>query len=211
MNKNELEYRHYKLIIDQDAETRSLLTDADGMVTGYAIVFDSESHDLGGFKEIVDPAALDATLANGHNIYALWEHDQRQAPVASTNSGTLKLTKDSKGLAIRLDPKRFTVAQEDAIRSGDMQMSFGFIAKVQDWLTNEAIPLRILRKIDLHEVSFVMSPAYPDTSAALRSLNAVEQTEVEAEENITSINTNEFDQEALALEIDILQSLNQID
>lgn len=210
-----LEYRNYAFAVERNTETRDIFG-SDGKIYGHAIVFDSPSQDLGGFVEYVDKDALTGTLSDGHNIYALWSHDQRQAPLGSTKSATLALTVDSAGLAFVLDPARLTPAQMAAIRDGDMRMSFGFAAKVQEWANlDQPVVTRILKQIDLAEISFVIDPAYPDTTAAVRSLTEArnEQTASinipveEAQSEPTSINTNDVVSEADALAFDIMESL----
>lgn len=213
--KKELEYRHYAFAVERNTETRDIFG-ADGKIYGHAIVFNAGSQDLGGFIEYVDKEALNGTLSDGHNIYALWSHDQRQAPLGSTKSATLTLTVDATGLAFTLEPDRLTVAQLAAIRDGDMRMSFGFYAKVQEWADlDQPVVTRILKQIDLSEISFVIDPAYPDTTAAVRSMTEArdEKTpsvnilaEAATTESI-SINTFDITAEADALTLDIIESL----
>lgn len=142
---------------------------------GYAAVFNSDSHDLGDFVEVIEPGAftrsLTAAKAGMLNIFALWSHDSSQ-PLGSTKSGKLTLVEDERGLAFELDTKRFTAAQLDALEDGELRMSFGFIVRQQEWKELEdGSYLRTLKEVDLTEVSFVINPAYPDTSAAKRSLD----------------------------------------
>jgi HK97 family phage prohead protease len=143
--------------------------------SGYAAVFNSDSHDLGGFVEVIEPGAftrsLTAASAGSLNIFALWAHDNSQ-PLGSTKSGKLKLSEDGRGLSFELDTKRFTPAQLDALADGELRMSFGFAVREQEWKELEdGTILRTLKDVDLSEVSFVINPAYPDTSAAKRSLD----------------------------------------
>lgn len=143
---------------------------------GHAVVYNSDSHDLGGFIERVDPGALTRSLkaaaAGTLNIHGLWSHDSSQ-PLGSTRGGKLKLASDSEGLAFELDTTRFTPAQLDAARDGDLQMSFGFRVVKDSWTyRDDGVAERTLLDVDLFEVSPVISPAYPDTTAAMRSLEA---------------------------------------
>lgn len=206
-----IEYRSFSIQIDTN-ETRAE-GEADGLIRGHAIVFNAPSHDLGGFKEIVAPGALTRTLGDGHNIYCLWSHNN-QVPLGSTLGGKLTLTVDDRGLAFTLDPKRLTPAQLDAFTDGEMRMSFGFSAVEQLWHhTEEGPSIRTLLDIDLFEVSPVINPAYPDTTAALRSLEAskaeseqaaeaekIVETEVEEE-----VVVREFsDRDLFELELELL-------
>src|SRR5690606_7953815 len=122
---------------------------------------------------------------------ALWAHDYDQPPVGSTRSGSLSLRADDTGLYFELDPSRLTEQQAAAIRAGDMQMSFGFYAQDQEWLDlDQEESTRILKRIDLVEISFVISPAYPDTTAALRSLDQA-KSENSSDTEANNINTND--------------------
>jgi uncharacterized protein len=151
-------------------------TDETGKARGYAAVFNSASHDLGGFVEFIKPGAFARSLEEAgkgeHKIYALWAH-RDDSPLASTGSGKLVLKEDERGLYFEMDTTRMTPAQLSALEDNDLQMSFGFSVREQEWieLADGKIE-RTLIDLDLFEVSFVISPAYPETEAALRSLEA---------------------------------------
>lgn len=140
-------------------------------VEGYAAVFNSNSENLGGFIERINPGAFSRSLSSSSNIHAYWNHDSNFV-IGSTRSGKLALAEDSKGLTFKLNPVRLTDGQLDAIRDGDMKMSFGFrVAPEGDaWDLKPEVALRTLLDVDLFEVSPVSRPAYLDTSAAVRAL-----------------------------------------
>ena len=48
---------------------------ASTKLSGYAIVFNAMSLDLGGFKEIILPEAVDRTLSEALDVRALVDHD----------------------------------------------------------------------------------------------------------------------------------------
>lgn len=166
----QIERRHYAIT---DAEIRAEADDQPKRLEGYAAVFDSDSHPIRDFIEIVKPGAFTRSLAeagaSGRRIHALWSHREDQ-PLGSTGGGKLELREDGKGLWFSLDTSRFTPAQLDAAADNDLRMSFGFNIREQRWVEDENGVTRELLDVDLHEVSPVISPAYPDTSAALRSL-----------------------------------------
>lgn len=150
-------------------------TETDKRATGYAAVFNSDSHDLGGFIERIAPGAFTRSLQEASqglvNIHALWSHDSSQ-PLGSTRSGKLVLREDERGLTFDLDVSRFNAAQRGALEDQDLQMSFGFRVREQIWKDNDdGTVTRTLIDLDLVEVSFVVNPAYPATDAALRSLD----------------------------------------
>ena len=158
-------------------EVRDASNDNSGKAAGYAAVFNSDSVDLGGFIERIAPGAFSRSLADAAsgkvNIFALWSHDNA-LPLGSTGgSKKLTLSEDERGLAFELNTARFTPAQLDALEDGELRMSFGFAVRDQEWREDDdGSILRTLKDVDLLEVSFVINPAYPDTSAAKRSLDA---------------------------------------
>ena len=159
----------------QDAENDEDESDEDdrGLATGYASVYNSLSEDLGGFREIVAPSAFTRSLiaakAGDANIYAYWAHDPSK-PIGSTQSKTLDLNSDDKGLAFTLSSERLDNMQSLALRDGDMQMSFGFIVRADEWSPDYS--LRTITDCDLLEISPVTTPAYSATSAGMRSADA---------------------------------------
>jgi HK97 family phage prohead protease len=140
---------------------------------GYAVVFNSKSVDLGGFKETVNQRALDNTLKNNPDVRCLNNHDPK-AVLGRTTSGTLKLDLDPVGLrfAVSLDT-RSSQANDLAIavERGDISgCSFGFRCLKDSW-QNEANELtRTLHDIELGEISITGSPAYEATQVSIRSV-----------------------------------------
>lgn len=194
-----IEYRSFSFTPTVAPESRATGATGDKLA-GHAIVYNRDSHDLGGFIERVAPGALDRSLAavkaGELNVHGLWSHDSSQ-PLGSTRGGKLKLESDAEGLAFELDTARFTPAQLDAARDGDLQMSFGFRVVKDSWVRrDDGVAERTLIDVDLFECSPVISPAYPDTTAALRSLEAfkaeeapnveakIEQVEEQPKENV---------------------------
>ena len=159
---------------DTDAygEVRVNLLD-DRRIRGHAIVFNAVSHDLGGFREIIRPEAVDRTLREAEEVFALWNHDNGE-PIASTHAGNLILTKESRGLAVNIHPPqsypqyRLEMIENRTVRG----MSFGFFVLEQDWSKtyDDGLPLRYVNDMKLREVSIVTRPAYPQTDVALRAL-----------------------------------------
>lgn len=161
-------------------ELRAVEENGEKRLKGHAIVFDSDSVDM-GFIEQVDSRALDSDLAEvekgKRNVHAFWNHDSG-IPLGSVRGGKLALTKDRNGIAFDLSAKRLTPAQLDAVEDGDMQMSFGFRTRSDKWDHKASPPRRTLLDVELFEISLVSQPAYPDTAVALRSLEAAKQDEV---------------------------------
>jgi HK97 family phage prohead protease len=149
-------------------------------IVGYAAVFNSPSEPIPignrdkGFREIIRPGAFAESLRSTSPIFALLEHSQT-AVLGSTQSGTLRLYEDRRGLRYEIDPPN-TEAGRDAvelIRRRDIQgSSFSFSVRSggETWRRDSGQLVRELRSLKLHHVSPVTRPAYAATEAALRSL-----------------------------------------
>lgn len=141
---------------------------AGGVLSGYAARFGSRSVDLGGFEEEIAPGAFAKTLARGADIKMLWDHDSGHV-IGSTAAGTLRLWEDRHGLAFEVDAGADRQWAADAVRTvgrGDVRgASFGFYVRHDDWIDGPRL-VRVLREVDLFEVSAVAFPAYPEAWVA---------------------------------------------
>jgi uncharacterized protein len=149
-------------------------------IRGHAIVFNSLSVDLGGFREIIAPEAVDRTLTEALDVRALVDHDSGKV-IGRTRAGTLSLRKDTRGLRIEVEPDPEISYAKDIMRAvarGDISgMSFGFRVIGDEWEYDEDTPVRTVTDMVISEVSIVSFPAYPSTNVevALRSLHAAHQ------------------------------------
>lgn len=137
-------------------------------IRGYAAVFDRIA-DLGFFKEKIRKGAFARTIGNG-DIRALLNHDPNFV-LGRNRAGTLQLAEDDKGLAVEITPPDVQWARDllVSMRRGDInQMSFGFQTLKEEWDKEEK--LRTLVEVRLFDVSVVTFPAYPQTSAHVRSV-----------------------------------------
>jgi uncharacterized protein len=166
-NKTELRYiPAHELRISPPA------TDGTRTLSGYAIMFNTRSVDLGGFVEVVEARAVTDTLKGSPDILCLDSHDTSKV-LGRTSAGTLKLTTDATGVrfACSLDT-RSSHANDLAIsiERGDISgCSFGFRTNKDAWTNENGTLLRTLQSIDLFEVSVTAAPAYKSTSLDLRS------------------------------------------
>lgn len=55
-------------------------------VEGYALVFNSESNDLGGFTEVIEPSSLEGVLERS-DILCLLNHNEDRGVLARWNKG----------------------------------------------------------------------------------------------------------------------------
>lgn len=146
----------------------------EGKLAGYAAVFNSRSHDLGGFVEVIAPGAFQRTLKEFPDILALVEHDKNKVLARTTNS-TLNILPDQHGLRVEIEPAETSYARDimALVKRGDVAgMSFRFRPFPGGSSINMEgdVPLRTLTSVELKEVSIVVDPAYPDTAVALRDL-----------------------------------------
>jgi HK97 family phage prohead protease len=158
----------------------------DGMqFSGYAAIFNSDSEPL-PFTERIAPGAFRGSLQNRNDIKLLWNHSTGDV-LASTRSGTLRITEDARGLYVEADMAPTTVGNDarELIKRGDVDsMSFGFtVARGGDEWNSEGT-VRTLNRVSLHEVSIVAFPAYTATAGttAVRGLDKVAlRAEVDAD------------------------------
>lgn len=145
-------------------------------ITGYAIVFDDFSQDLGGFVERIDPHALDKTDLS--QVRLLYNHDYANI-LSRSDAGSLTLKQDDHGLAFTATLPDTTLGHDvlTNIRNGNLQgCSFGFTINEDSWNYDNMLVERTVTDIDrLFELSITPIPAYADTSVSTRSLEYAQQ------------------------------------
>src|SRR5271169_5895765 len=148
----------------------------EGIVSGYASVFDTPYSMPGGFDETVHRSAFDKTLASRPDVQLTLNH--QGLPLARTTvppgrPGHLQLSTDDRGLRFearldRNDPDTQTVLVK--LTSGLLdQASFAFRCIRDDWSSDRS--LRTLQEVSLArgDVSIVNYGASPSTTVAARS------------------------------------------
>jgi len=150
--------------------------DTSRRINGYAIVFNALSVDLGGFREIIKPEAVNRTLEEALDVRALVDHKSSKV-IGRTRAGTLALRKDRKGLHVDIDTADTTSGRDVlvSVRRGDISgMSFAFRVLTDEWRMEDGEAIRDVFDMTISEVSIVSFPAYQQTSVevAQRSLRA---------------------------------------
>lgn len=147
------------------------------MIVGLGAVFDSDSEDLGGFIEQIDPGAFTKTLQEA-DVRGLGNHDVNWL-LGRTKPGTLRLSAGPAGLAYEID---VNMADPDGVRAKakvDRRdwdgSSFTFQCVRDQWDWNASPPRRRVLEAKLVDVGPVTFPAYPDTTAASRALDRLAQ------------------------------------
>jgi HK97 family phage prohead protease len=172
---------------DQDFELRAV---GDGMeFRGYAAVFNSQSEDLGGFRETIAPGAFKRTLAQRKDDIKMFVNHDWGRLLASRKAGTLHLKEDAYGLHVQAELPDTQDGRDVSILTsrGDLHaMSFGF--QPLDTEQQEGGRRMRQREVKLYEVSPVTAwPAYRATSASVRHL--AELVEVEEDEMALAFRT----------------------
>jgi HK97 family phage prohead protease len=152
---------------------------ADGRkkISGFAAVFDKLSEDLGNFRERIAPGAFREALKNS-DTRALYNHNADMV-LGRESANTLRLEERAKGLWMEIIPPDTSFARDliKSIERKDIkEQSFSFQVAEDSWEhldTPDREAIRTITKIaNLFDVGPVTYPAYPQTSAALRSMEA---------------------------------------
>lgn len=165
---------------EQERETEeepAQVTEPDEhIIEGYAIVFNELSEDLGGFREIIEPDAIDNELINNSDIYYLFNHNSESIPLARSKNGegSLKLSIDNKGLKYSfncLNSEFYGIVQRGDLDKSSFAFSLSSDGSGEKWeKSNEYNYIRRITKIErLYDCSAVLVPAYSSTSVYARS------------------------------------------
>ncbi len=156
-------------------------------VSGYAIVFNSDSNDLGGFIERIDPDSLNGVIEKS-DVLCLLNHNEDKGVLARSNKGegSLTLEIDEIGLKYTFDAPNTALGDEllEGLRRGDISTSsFAFTVEKDSWTKLEdGTYLRTINSInELFDVSPVYRAAYDATSVKTdcRGLDAIKAKEKE--------------------------------
>lgn len=141
-------------------------------IGGYAAKFGRLSQNLGGFVEKIDRGFFNKSRGDGWpGVLARYNHNDDML-LGTSAAGTLRLDIDDEGLLYEVDLPAARGDVHELVARGDVrQSSFAFALFEDDWdMTDDGFPLRTLIKGRLYDVAPVNTPAYEDTTAALRSL-----------------------------------------
>lgn len=170
-------------------EIRTASEDKDSRtIEGYALVFNSLSEDLGGFREQIIPEAVDGMI-EASDILALLNHDQSRGVLARSRygKGSLNLEIDEVGLKYRFEAPHTALGDEvlEYLRRGDItSSSFAFVIEADNWeKQSDGTYIRTIKKFRrLYDVSPVFEPAYQQTSVCARFAEIQEEERKAAEE-----------------------------
>ncbi|MFI3298760.1 MAG: HK97 family phage prohead protease [Rikenellaceae bacterium] len=170
MSKNEFEVRCISTELRATSEQKRT-------IEGYAAIFDSWSEPIMGlFKEKIDERAFDG--CDMSDVIMCFNHDINSI-LARSNSGTLALSVDERGLKFSFDAPNTTLGNDmlELVRRGDIsKCSFRFVVEKDSWVyadpeQGHKMDERFIYKISLlRDVSLVVFPAYQETEISLRQL-----------------------------------------
>lgn len=166
-------------------------------IEGYAIVFNSLSNDLGGFREIIEQGAITDELIKNSDILCLMNHDIKKGVLARSyqGRGSLKLEIDEHGLHYSFEAPKTALGDEvlEGIRRGDIsKCSFAFVCGEDVWDKDEKTGeyIRHVKKIkNLYDVSLVYHPAYDETEVKADTRGLDELKAQEEANNIVKENS----------------------
>jgi uncharacterized protein len=157
-------------------EVRSAIDgSAPAHIVGYASVFNKLSRKLGGFVEKVNPRAFTQSKTEGWpDVVCRYNHND-DFLLGTTHAGTCLVDFDETGLMYDVVPPTFRSDVVELCQRGDCQhSSFAFRVPENgdDWsLSDFNYPLRTLLSVELVDVAPVITPAYPDATAATRAMD----------------------------------------
>ncbi len=176
-----------KFEIRKDISLNGVTENADGSLTvsGYVNETNKWSQVLGTtnrFIEKIVPGAFERALKRNKNVEFLYNHDKEQI-LADQESGKLELKEDGRGLHMTatIVPTSYGKDAFERIKGGLVKhMSFGFRA-LKDKVTKgtSGIYERVVHELELFEVSAVRNPAYVQSSIQARSIEVIENINVE--------------------------------
>lgn len=154
---------------------------------GTAIPYNRDSLDLGGFVERFAPGSVADTIKSGQ--IEAWTYHDRTKPLGSQAGGTLRLIDTPTGLNYECDlpdtsyanDLRALMTRENG-KSDIGGTSFGFApaSDGQQWKREGDQNVRTITRAHLEHISPVVTPAYPSTTAALRSFTAADIDQADA-------------------------------
>lgn len=175
---------------------------AEKIISGYFIVFNSETELYEGCFEEIAPESFDNVDLS--DVRALIDHETSKV-LGRTKSGTLTLSVDAKGVYGEIkvnDNDTEAMNLYSRVQRGDVdQCSFGFNILDEAMETRDDGSYKFtIKAIELFEVSVVTFPAYADTAVEARSkqIENMEKRELLAkksklEEKLNGLKTTYFE------------------
>ncbi|EQC1536945.1 HK97 family phage prohead protease [Clostridium botulinum] len=215
MEQNKLGNTHEVRTVNiLNLETRSE-GDNGNKIVGYAAVYDEFTRltDRWGdyFYEKISRDAAKESLEDGHEIFALKNHNWDM--VLGRTDANLTLKNDEQGIYFELTPNNSTLANDlkEDVKSGIIkQCSIGFRILDQEWEEKEGEYFRVIKQIELFEITLTPIPAYTNTTAEVRSLNSSQNQDEKNKINTRTADLNEQEERSIILK-EARNQINEID
>lgn len=180
-----------ELVIERrflEIEVRAASEGEPPVISGMAAVYNREANIAGLFREVIRPGAFARVLSENPDVIGAPNHNW-DTVLGRTIAGTLKLEdreKDGLHYSIDVNPNdQEAMNFYSRVQRGDIRhSSFAFTVRKELWTNPENptdLPLRAVLEVErLYDVSPVTFPAYPTTTASVRSqVEAIQQEVLE--------------------------------
>jgi HK97 family phage prohead protease len=153
-------------------------------VEGYALVFNKKSCDMGGYREVIAPQALNQQILDNSDVFCYLNHNEAYGVLERRRFGVggLELIIDETGLLYRFKLGESPLCQELKYcleRKIITKSSFSFTINDYVWLDdeqgysifdNDGLQQMTITRFDkIFDVSPVYEPAYIDTNVILHN------------------------------------------
>ena len=153
-------------------------------IEGVSIVFNALSNDLGGFRELIVPEAVEGVIEQS-DIFFLYNHTSDRGFLARSKFGIGSLKTDVRedGVYFSFDAPKTALGDEvlEYLKRGDVnQCSFAFAVDTDMWEKQvDGTYIRTITKFKkLYDMSLVDNPAYSQTSACARFAEIQEEERI---------------------------------
>ena len=176
MNK---EIRYIATELRADAESR--------VIEGYAITFNTDSQNLGGFIETIESGAVTPELIRKSDIKLLYNHNENSGIIARAKRGvgTMDISIDDKGVYFKTTVPNTSLGNDvlESIKRGDIDacsFAFNCIEGGDSWDKAGKTYKRTIKQFnELFDFSVVLTPAYQATTVSARCLDKVKELELQ--------------------------------
>ncbi len=155
------------------------------LVEGYAVVFESESEDM-GFREVIHSGAITDDVIASSDVLARFDHNQDKVLARSKRGkGSLHLELDERGLKYTFSAPKTALGDEllEYIERGDITgASFAFSLDSKDesaekWTNRDGVIWRDIYHINrLYDIAPCFTPAYEATSCESKRYAEIKAT-----------------------------------
>ncbi len=152
---------------NSSGELRFVTEGGKSRINGRAILFNSWSVDLGGFRERMLPGSVELDP----DLVALFDHATDKV-LGRVSAGTMIATQDERGVVFTAFPPETSWAKDLRVSMdrGDIRgCSYRMLVDDDRWFVQDGFVCREIIKARISELTVTSMPAYPETTAEARS------------------------------------------